>query len=303
MRLVARCPAKVNLALRVLGKRSDGYHELETVFQAVDLWDLLDVEPADDLEMACDQEGIPLDESNLVLRAAHRFREATGVDRGASFRLRKGIPVGGGMGGGSSDAAGALLLLDRLWGTRARPEQLHAIAAGLGADVAFFLTGGTALGRGRGERIEPLESLEETPLLLGLPPFGIPTAEVYRRVRAPTGPGREAVRLTPPGNDVSVARFSTLKLPGGKDFGFVTNDLERVVFEGWPELQAFRDSLIEAGARRALVSGSGSTVFGIFPESGLVERAISILGCAFAAWELRPCRTIGGGIRVRSEAG
>jgi 4-diphosphocytidyl-2-C-methyl-D-erythritol kinase len=92
-------------------------------------------------------------------------------------------------------------------------------------------------------------------------------------------------------------------LPGEKDFGFVVNDLERVVFEGWPELRAFRDSLIEAGARRALLSGSGSTVFGIFPESTLVERAVSILGRVFAAWELRPCRTIGGGIRVRSEAG
>jgi len=303
MRLVARCPAKVNLSLRVLGKRPDGYHELETVFQAVDLWDRLDVELADDFEMSCDHPGIPLDDSNLVLRAARRFRETTGVDRGASFRLRKGIPVGGGMGGGSSDAAGTLVLLDRLWGTGAPREQIHAIAAGLGSDVAFFLTGGTALGRGRGERIEPLEGIEETPLLLGFPPFGIPTAEVYRRVRVPGAPGGETVRLTPSGIDVSVARFSTLKLPGGKDFGFVTNDLERAVFEGWPELQAFRDSLMKAGARKALVSGSGSTVFGIFPESDLVDRAVSILGSVFATWELRPCRTIGEGIRVRSEAG
>jgi 4-diphosphocytidyl-2-C-methyl-D-erythritol kinase len=207
------------------------------------------------------------------------------------------------MGGGSSDAAGTLLLLDRLWGTGAGPERLRAIAAELGSDVAFFLTGGTALGRGRGERIEPLQDIEETPLLLGIPPFGIPTAEVYRRVRPAEVTGGQPVRLTPSGNDVSVARFSTLKLPGGKDFGFVTNDLERAVFEGWPELQAFRDSLMKAGARKALLSGSGSTVFGIFPESGLVDRAISILGSVFAAWELRPCRTIGGGIRVRSEAG
>jgi 4-diphosphocytidyl-2-C-methyl-D-erythritol kinase len=294
MPLLAHCPAKVNLALRILGKRSDGYHEIETVFQTVDLWDTLVVDPADDLGIVCDHPEVPVDGSNLVLLAARRLGEQAGVRRGASFRLTKGIPVGGGMGGGSSDAAGALLALDRLWGTRASPDDLRGIATGLGSDVAFFLTGGTAFATGRGERIEPLDDIDETHLLLGLPPFGIPTAEVYRRAQAPP------LRLTPPGNGVSVAR---LKLPGGKDFGFVVNDLERVVFEGWPELESFRNSLIEAGARRALLSGSGSTVFGIFPESGLVDRAVSILENAFAAWELRPCRTIGGGIRVRAAAG
>jgi 4-diphosphocytidyl-2-C-methyl-D-erythritol kinase len=320
MRLVAKCPAKVNLVLRVLGPRSDGYHELETVFQAVALWDTLEAELADDLALTVEPAGVPDDHRNLVLRAARLFQRFSGTRSGARFRLRKEIPVGGGMGGGSSDAAGALVLLDRLWSVGAGAADLLRLAGSIGADAPFFLVGGTALGRGRGEVVTRLPDLPEAPLMLAIPPFGIPTAEVYRRLRSRAGHeratpqplaghdgtepdgqprGQPPSRLTPPSNSVSVARSSTLKLPGGNDFGFVANDLEEVVFEGWPELRAFRDAALGAGALQAALSGSGSTVFGIFRETVEVRHAISILRKRFGAWDLKPCRTIREGVSVR----
>jgi 4-diphosphocytidyl-2-C-methyl-D-erythritol kinase len=247
------CPAKVNLHLEVLGRRSDGFHELRTLFQTIDLWDFLDAEPDTDLSMTCDDPALPCDGSNLVLRAARRLRERLGPGPGARLRLRKGIPAGGGLGGGSSDAAGALLLLDRLWEGGLPREALAELAAGVGSDCPFFLWGGTAIGTGRGERIEPLPPGPTRDLVLGFPPYGIPTAEVYRRFAA----------LTPPAGGVTVPALLT-KCSPVRDFGAARNDLERAVLEGWPELGAFRARLLVEGARLALVSGSGSTVFGLF---------------------------------------
>jgi 4-diphosphocytidyl-2-C-methyl-D-erythritol kinase len=289
MLLIARCPAKVNLALRVLGRRPDGYHEVDTVLQAVDLWDVLEVRPSERLTLTAEGVPVPLDERNLVLRAAR----ALSPDRGAAFHLRKAIPVGGGLGGGSSDAAGALLLLRRLWEVDAGLEELRELSREIGADVSFFFTGGTARGTGRGDRIEPLPFVGDLALLLGMPPFGIPTGDVYDRFQK---------RLTPRRNDVSVTRFSTLKWPGGNDFGLGGNDLEDVVFEGWPQLRAFRDALLGVGARRALVSGSGATVFGIFPARATMRQAVRHLGPGFPGWALRPCRPIRGGVRVSVRA-
>jgi len=293
MRLIATCPAKVNLVLRVLGLRPDGYHELETIYQAVAVWDTLEAEPADDLSLTVDSPGVPDGDGNLVLRAARLFQRLAGTRAGARFHLRKSIPVGGGMGGGSSDAAGTLALLDRLWSVGAGVDDLLRVASSIGADAPFFLVGGTALGRGRGDIVTRLPDLEEIPLLLAVPPFPISTAEVYRRLRGSRG------RLTPLSNDVSVPRLSTLKLPRGNDFGFVANDLEEVVFEGWPELREFRDAALGAGAERAVVSGSGSTVFAIFREQPPVRHAIEALRHRFGAWDLRPCRTIPEGVSVR----
>jgi 4-diphosphocytidyl-2-C-methyl-D-erythritol kinase len=286
----------------VRGVRPDGYHELDTVFQTVDLWDTLTAEAGDELSLAVDGDRVPADGTNLVMQAAQRLQSAAGVRHGARLRLTKGIPVGGGMGGGSSDAAATLLLLDRLWRLDMCADALVKIARDLGADVPFFLVGGTASGRGRGDHVTPLDDAGELPLLLGIPPFPISTAEVYRRfdrARQPPPKGG-ADRLTLPENDVSVARLSTLKLPGGNDFGFVVNDLEDVVFEGWPELRAFRNAVLGAGASRAAVSGSGSTVFGIFHEHPSAERALSTLRPRYGAWELRLCRTIRGSVRVRA---
>ena len=288
--LVAWCPAKVNLALRVLGRRGDGYHELETWFQAIDLWDRLEVRPHDRLELACDDPRVPAGPGNLVLQAAAAMRElAANPKPGAEFRLLKRIPPQGGLGGGSSDAAGALLLCSRLWGVSLSPERLHALAAGLGADVPFFLTGGTARGTGRGDRIEPAPFLGEVPILLGVPPFGISTAEVFAALRT---------RLTPPGNDVSVPPFSGLKCREDNDFSFMTNDLEPVVFPARGELREFRDALLEVGARGALLSGSGSTVYGVFPAPADLAPIAERLRKSFAGWSIVATRAVSRGAFV-----
>lgn len=289
-RLRARCPAKVNLMLRVLSRRADGFHELDTIFQTIDLWDTLEIAPGTGLALACDDRELPVDETNLVLRAVALVGRRFPARRlEARLRLSKSIPVGAGLGGGSSDAAGALRLCSAFWGLELDEAALVDLAAELGSDVPFFLTGGTARGRGRGERIELLPPPAAMPLLLGCPPFGISTDEVFRRV---------ASRLTLPRNGVSLPCLSAHKWPEGKDFGLFVNDLERVVFADWPELLRFRDALLDAGARMALLSGSGSTVYGIFAENGILAAALGGLRSEFRGWRLVPTRTVRSAVRL-----
>src|SRR6266403_3429037 len=179
-RLVLNAAAKVNLILEVLGKRDDGYHELVTVMQAVDLSDRITREDAAVLELASGP-GVPADGRNLALRAATALREAAGVTRGARITLDKRIPVAAGLGGGSADAAAVLLGLNRLWRLRWPVARLDEVATGLGMDVPFFLRGGTALATGRGERLAPLGSTS-LGLVLVNPKFAVSTAEMYGRV-------------------------------------------------------------------------------------------------------------------------
>jgi 4-diphosphocytidyl-2-C-methyl-D-erythritol kinase len=287
------CPAKINLTLRVLARRTDGYHELETVFQAVGLWDRLSIGPAPTLSLRCDASGLPVDERNLALRAAILLRDRHGrSDMGGRLELRKVIPIGGGLGGGSTNAAGALVLCAAHWGHGLARADLEPLARELGADVPFFLHGGTALGRGRGDLVEPLPFAGEHDVLLGSPPFGISTAEVYGRL--------DAV-LTGPRNGVSVPIFSAVKWREQNDFA-VSNDLEDVVFEGWPELKAFRDALLEAGARAALLSGSGSTVYGVFSGPEAAMRAAGSLRAGFPTWRVAATRFVSDGVRWASAA-
>jgi 4-diphosphocytidyl-2-C-methyl-D-erythritol kinase len=294
--LRARCPAKVNLFLRVLGRRDDGFHEIRTLFQAIDLWDILDVRPAPaGLTLSCDPVKSPKGDDNLVLRAARLFMERRGAPCGAQFRLIKHIPMGGGLGGGSSNAAGALVLLDRMTGGETPRSELESMASDLGSDIPFFLTGGLALGTGRGDRIVRVRDSTGLALLVGTPPFAVSTADVYARFSARGGPEGT---LTPRVNDVSLARLATHKLLGGNNFESVSNDLEAVVFEAWPELVGFRDALLEVGAVRAIVSGSGSSVFGIFKNLNTARKAANRLPIPFARWNLRPCGTIRDAIRV-----
>ena len=294
--LAVACPAKVNLGLRVVGRRPDGYHELDTVFQAIGLEDQLEAGPAGEFGLACDAPGVPLDETNLVLRAARLLAEWSGKrGLGASFVLRKTIPAGGGLGGGSSNAAGALLLCERLWCLGLGPGALAPLAARLGADVPFFLLGGTARGRGRGDLLEPLTFAGARPVVLGCPPFGIATSEVYRELGA---------RLTGAGIGVSLPLPSAHKWPAGKDFGSLVNDLERVVFPKWPELERFRDALGEGGARIALLSGSGSTVFGVFEGVSAAASVAERLKARFPGWRVLSTQFVEAGVRfVRPQGG
>ncbi len=293
-RVVAECPAKVNLSLRVMGRRPDGYHEIRTVFQTIDLSDVLTAETSAELSLACDEPALDCGASNLVLRAARLLRERSGTRAGAAMRLEKRIPIAGGLGGGSSDAAGALVALSALWDVPLPLDELSALGASLGADVPFLLRGGTAEGAGRGDRITPLPFAGPIRLLLGVPPFGVSTADAYAWADA---------HLTPAGKDVSLDPATAGKLPPGNDFRWGTNDLEAGVFERCPGLLAFRDELVREGAVMALMSGSGSTVFGVFDDSGSLRRAATGLAARFPGWRLLPARAVPHAVRVVASGG
>ncbi len=283
--LVVRCAAKVNWILKVGPRRADGYHELWTLFQTIGLHDELRLTPSAKLELACDDPRVPTGEENTVWRVAAALRERFAVQQAVRIELRKRIPPGSGLGGGSSDAAGALLALERMWGLSLTREHRQAIAAEVGADVPFFLVGGTAVGTGRGDCLEPGPAWEVPWMLLGLPPFVVSTAEVYRRW------DRRAERLTAPGARVSLSGLSERNSPPAKDFRLLANDLEPVIFEGWPQVREFRDALVDSGAEVALVSGSGGAVFGVFGGPSARARAEALLAGRFHDWKLVPCGT------------
>ena len=257
MRFQLEAFAKVNLSLRVLGKRRDGFHELDTLFQSVDLSDTLTFEESGTFEFGCDDPEVPSGEENLVVRAARALAEAAHQPMRGRIHLAKRIPAGGGMGGGSSDGASALLGLSALWLGRVDLGLLVPVAASLGSDVPFFLFGGTARGTGRGERVTPLEDAGPAHLLLIFPPWPIPTAEVFRTLGAPALP--DSPELTDP----ECAR--NLRGSGPDSFPD-RNDLEGAAERLRGELAVLRNALTEAGATQARLSGSGSTLFGVFPD-------------------------------------
>lgn len=230
--------AKINWSLRITGKRADGYHELETLFQTISLYDTLTFTESDHLSLTCDDPKIPVDETNLVLRAAR----AVGAPP-VSIALHKEIPAGGGLGGGSSDAAATLVALGK-------PS--HDIALNLGSDVPFFLTGGTAYATGRGEILMPMPRMTGIPLLLLIPEERISTAQAFGKLR----------RFSPPlGVDRYRAMIDDDLLSHATE---LVNDFEEPIFEMLPILRTLKTRLHEAGAAWAAMSGSGSTIVGAF---------------------------------------
>jgi 4-diphosphocytidyl-2-C-methyl-D-erythritol kinase len=254
--VVARAHAKVNLDLRVLGTRPDGFHELRTVFQTLELHDtLICVQRRGPLALKCRTPGVPLDATNLVWRAATALWKALGRDaepRDAVITIRKMIPPQSGLAGGSADAAAALLALARLWGGAPLPL-LREVAAAIGADVAFFLWGGTALGLGRGEEIYPLMDLPRHWIVIVRPPFGVSTAEAYSWYDEDRAAGLKEPR-----------EIQVLPVPWPTRAAQMINDLEPPVVRRHPEIAALKAGLREAGASAAAMSGSGSAVFGLF---------------------------------------
>lgn len=277
--LVLRTSAKVNLALEVLGKRGDGYHEIATVLQAVDLFDRLTMETADILSLHADDPELPTDDGNLVMRAARLLQKTAGIEKGARLRLQKRIPVAAGLGGGSSDAAATLLGLNRLWGLRWPRARLQELAVELGMDVPFFLGTGRAVARGRGERLQALPGGGGYALVLVNPRTPLSTREVYGRVPAgwhaePTGTERviEALRRR------NVAALAAA----------LTNNLERVVEPVLPVIGRMKAALLAAGALGAIMSGSGPTVFGLarsLDHARQVRSRVSRAG--WACWAVR----------------
>ncbi len=265
MRLVeVRAHAKINLDLRIVGRRPDGFHELRTIFQSIALHDTLVVRAVRGVfGIACDMPGVPIDRTNLVWRAADALWRAAGKRgrvRGASIELKKRVPPQAGLGGGSSDAAATLVALNALWRLRLSHDDLHAVAATLGSDVPFFLVGGTALGLGRGERLYALPDITPSALVLVQPPFGVSTADAYRWYRS----GRSTR---------SRQREQRTALAGNRSAHGVMNDLEPAVVARHPEIGRIRRQLSDAGAFLSLMSGSGSAVFGLFGDREVARAA------------------------------
>lgn len=259
-----RSYAKINWTLDVLCRRADGYHELRTIYQTVSLYDRLRITTTPRLiEVSCDDPRVRCDETNLASRAAMAMREAVGITSGAHIAIEKRIPVGGGLGGGSSNAASTLMALARLWRVGVPGERINKIAATLGSDVPFFLVGGTALGVGRGEQVHPVDPVQCESLLLVNPGIQVSTASVYAKFSRLTG--REPKSKIP--FDLFAAEGIS-ELPLG-----ARNDLERAASDAYPEIAEVKRGLISLGAGHALMSGSGGTVFGIFDKSETRARA------------------------------
>ena len=271
-RIRVRAHAKINLTLHVRGKRDDGYHELETVFQSLALHDVLTcwLRPGP-FSIRCDDPGVPVDERNLIWRAAQRLWEMLGRQgsvRGVEIALGKQIPMLAGLGGGSADAAAALVALSRVWAAERRID-LAAVAAQVGADVPYFLMGGTALGLSRGDDLYPLPDLPPYQVVLGLPAFGVSTVDAYGWFDR-DGAGASRTR---------VAGVAGIPAWPGRHL-IVANDLEAPVAARHPEIGTLRDRLIKGGARAAAMTGSGSAVFGLLDSIVTARRAARALAGA-----------------------
>ena len=276
--MTIRAHAKINLDLRVLGSRPDGYHELRTVFQSIALHDLIDCVPREGaFAIECSAAGVPLDDSNLVWRAANALWRALrrrGQVRDVLIRLQKNVPLQAGLGGGSADAAATLIALARLWRVPVRPAQLVDVAAALGADVPFFLSGGTALGLGRGDEVYPLADLPRHWIVLLVPGFGVSTADAYNwydseRDLSGGGSAREAQHV--PG-------------PWPSRAAQMINDLEAPIARHHPEIDQMRTALRRAGALAAAMTGSGSAVFGLFQKRA--EALAAVEGLSGSGWRV-----------------
>lgn len=237
--------AKINWSLRITGKRADGFHDLETIFQTISLHDELTFRESDRMSLTCDDPTIPTDETNLILRAARAVNA-----RPTAIDLRKRIPAGGGLGGGSSNAAATLRALEN------ERSDLAEIALQLGSDVPFFLVGGTAYATGRGEALTPIAPRAGVPLLLVLPEERVLTKDAFARI----------TRYSQPLGIDAYAR----------GFDVFTNDFEEPVFALLPRLRTYKERLYAAGAKFAAMSGSGSTLFGAFESAAARDAAAAL---------------------------
>jgi len=284
--------AKVNLALEILSRRPDGYHEIATVMHAVDLSDRLILEDAEAIEVRTSAAGVPSDERNLAHRAAAALRDAAGIDRGARITLDKHIPVAAGLGGGSTDAAATLVGLNKLWGLRWSAPRLSELAVGLGMDVPFFLHGGAALATGRGEQLKPLGG-SSLGLVLVNPKFAVSTAEMY---------GKVTPSLYTDGGHAQGAVKALRSHGPARVAASLYNGLEPAARAAYPQIGQMQAALVAAGALGAAMSGSGPTVFGVARSW---EQARQIRArVARGSWECWAVRTLRGpAIRIRrSEA-
>ncbi|MCR4395189.1 MAG: 4-(cytidine 5'-diphospho)-2-C-methyl-D-erythritol kinase [Candidatus Saccharicenans sp.] len=277
-KITASSLAKINLGLEVGRRREDGYHQLTTLFQTVNLKDRLtfEIRPDGEISLAGNRPDVPWDEANLIYRAALLLRQACGRRPGVSISVNKTIPPGRGLAGGSSNAAVTLLALNRLWELHLSPEKLHQLATFLGADVPFFLHGGLCLGQGKGELLQLLPELAPAWVLLVVPDFPVSTAMVYGEFDRLSG------FLTSTGKESKIMEF--LESKNFLTFKHLRNDLEPVAFKIYPQLAEMKREMAAAGAELSLLSGSGSAVFGWFQEPSLAQQAAGRFARNYQVW-------------------
>lgn len=249
--------AKVNLGLRVLEKRKDGYHNIETFIQTISIWDKLNVSlSGNSIVVNSDEPHLPLDESNLCYRACEALLEIIGRKIGVKIEIEKNIPMGAGLGGGSSDAAAVLVGLNILLSLNLSNRELREIALEIGSDVPFFIEGGTAFVSGRGEKIKSVEAEPYFDYIVVFPGFSVDTKVAYRKIKF----------LTRNRNYIKLSDYRFDKVDVGSMMVHLKNDFEEVMLTDYVELREIRQFLIQNGASMVSLSGSGSSIYGIFDD-------------------------------------
>lgn len=264
MKLIVRAHAKINLTLDVLYKRADGFHQVEMIMQAIELADILNLEEksSGDISITSNMAHLPCDHRNLAYQAAMLIKDTCQVKKGVHIFLEKNIPMSAGLAGGSTDAAGVLLGLNRLWDLGLSLDELEVLGAKLGSDVPFCLRGGTELATGRGELLETLSPLPSCYVVLAKPRFGVSTAWVYGRYR-------DNGLLNHPDTIGVKSALEQGDLPGV--VSRLSNVLESVTMPEYPQIGKLKDRMIQYGAMASLMSGSGPTVFGLVDDKGKAE--------------------------------
>lgn len=263
--------AKINLGIEILGKRADGYHEIRTLYQVIDLFDLIEIAPIprNAIILTGDDPSIPWDGSNLIHKAGTLLKDRFPIEQGVEIRVTKRIPAGRGLGGGSSNAAMTLLALNKIWDLGLSRKDLRNLGSLLGADVPFFFEGGLCLGLGIGSRVMPQKDLDPYMCVLVLPPISVSTAFVYEEFR---------VALTSRDKESKIIRFLD-----SHDFGLLDNELEETVFRTYPQIKALKSLIQKQGSELTLMSGSGSAVFGLFRQRTQAEEVVKKLSKEHAA--------------------
>ncbi len=260
-------PAKINLFLDVVGKREDGYHDLCMVMQTVSLYDIINIEKNSVISIDCGDTDIPTDERNTAFRAAKEFFAYTGIDGGCKIKIEKVIPDGGGLGGGSSDAAEVILALNELYGAKLSKEEMISIAVKVGADVPFFIHKGTCLAKGIGEKLTKIKNRLKGTILICCPDFSISAKWAYENLDLNNKKPRDTDAL------LSHIKSGVDRLFGENTF----NVIEDVCCKKFPEIEHIKNIMKKCGAYASLMSGSGSCVFGIFADEGALNAALKKL--------------------------
>ena len=269
--------AKINIGLNIISKRPDGYHEIETIFQLIDLHDTITISKRNDMQIVIHSrnKNIPLNQDNICYKATNLLRGVSGISDGINITINKRIPLGAGLGGGSSDAASALKGLIKIWGLKLNENSLMNIAKQVGADVPFFVKGGTAFATGIGEKLTQIKFPTEYFCVLVHPNIEISTEWAYKKYN---------FSLTKTKKISKLAQILQKKINLSELRNCVQNDFEKVVFREFPELSELKKKLYQSGAFFASMSGSGSTIFGLFKNFLKAEEAVGIFA--------KSCQTI-----------